>query len=296
MAVKSGFFDSVNKDRVYNAEFLALFHAALVGNGIYPNPSNNLQVVERENMTTTVKVGKGWINGHFVINTEDFVLMHDMADGALSRIDRIVLQFDTAGRVIDIVLKKGAFSSNPVAPAVIRDVDYYELVLADVRINAGQTQIIQGSITDQRLNNALCGVVHNYVNQVDTTDIFNQYQSWFNDYSVTKVSEFLAWQTNVTTALEAWIDAQEQGFEAWRQAEEALYYAWLDARKSGFDSWFATIQDILDTNAAGNLFNLIEDHKDASMPHKFLIGPTVYKYGMAFNPNLQCVSFIYEEV
>ena len=298
MAIISGFFDSVNKDRVYNAEFLAIFHASLVGNGIYPNPSNNLQVLERENMTTVVKVGKAWINGHFVMNTDDFVLQHDMADGLLNRIDRVVLQLDTAGRQIDIVLKKGAVATNPVPPAVIRDVDYYELVLADVHINAGQTRIAQGNITDYRLNSVLCGIVHNYIDNVDTTSIFNQYQDWFNDYSVTKASEYLAWQNQVTAALEDWIDAQQLDFVAWRQAEEALYNTWLQGRKNDFDNWFAAIRDILNSTADGNLLNIVEKHKDASMPHSFLDATDnkIYKYGFKTNVAKDGLIFVFEEV
>ena len=267
MPVISGFFDSVNKDRVYNAEFLALFHGGLVSNGVYPNPSNNLQVSEREKMTTVVKVGKAWINGHFVISTDDFVIQHDMADGGLSRIDRVVLQLDTAGRMIDIVVKKGPFSSNPVAPVVLRNADFYELVLADVRIGAGQVQILQSNITDQRLNNALCGIVHGYIDQVDTTAIFNQYQSWFNEYSVLKADEF-----------ETWTEEQKTSFELWRDMEEVLFSTWSTEQKAAFDAWFATVKDILDTNVAGNLFNRLEDHKAASMPHQYTDTTTMTRY------------------
>lgn len=268
MAVRSGFFNSVNDDRIYDASDFADYFASFIGNGVFPNPSNGLQVLQYGNMQTVVKAGKGWINGYYVANDADYVFTHDLADGGLSRIDRIVLQYSVANRSIALILKKGKFASAPVTPPAIRDADYYELVLADVYVAAGATQVLQSNITDQRLNNDVCGIVHGVVNQVDTATIFNQYQSWFNNYSVTKADEFLTWQTNVTTALEQWIDAQEQDFEAWRQAEEALYYAWLNGRKNEFDTWFATIRDILDTNAAGNLQLQIDDHKNARLPHR----------------------------
>ncbi|MGE7624612.1 hypothetical protein ACQKMD_16605 [Viridibacillus sp. NPDC096237] len=134
------------------------------------------------------------------------------------------------------------------------------------------------------------------VNQVDTTTIFNQYQSWFNEYSTTKANEFLTWQTNVTKALETWIDAQEKDFKAWRQAEEDLYYAWLNARKNGFDSWFATIRDILDTNAAGHLQIQIDDHKDAIMPHKSYDSVAKKTYTVGFSIEGGKAYIIYEEV
>lgn len=64
------------------------------------------------------------------------------------------------------------------------------------------------------------------------------------------------WQTDVTTALEAWIDAQEKDFVAWRSAEEGLFHA-----------WFETIKGKLSEDAAGNLYNMIEEHKNARLPH-----------------------------
>ena len=296
MTVSSGFFNSVNGDRVYDASWFADYFASFIGNGIFPNPSTGMQVVEGTKMTTVIKPGKAWINGYYVVNDNDYVIEHDRADGALKRIDRIVLQKSTADRAIKIVVKKGAFASNPVTPSVVRDADFYELVLADVLINAGATAIIQGNITDQRLNKSLCGIAHAVVDQVDTTTIFNQYQSWFNDYSVTKAGEFQAWQTNVTTALEQWIDAQEQDFIAWRQAEENLYYAWLQGRRAGFDSWFATIQDILDTNVAGNLYQEIERHISKPLPHIVTDSVTGTRFNIGLGVEDGKVYIAYEEV
>lgn len=298
MTVSSGFFNSVAGDRRYDASWFADYFASFIGNGVFPNPSTGLQVVEGGNMTTIVKAGKGWINGYYVTNTDDYILQHDLADSSLKRIDRIVLQKSTAGRVINIVVKKGRFASSPAAPALTRNADYYELALADVSIGAGTTQIIQGNITDQRLNKSLCGIVHAVVNQVDTTSIFNQYQSWFNDYSVTKASEFLTWQNQVTSNLESWIESQENDYLAWRQAEEQLFLTWSEGRKKGFDDWFETVKDVLNTTADGNLFNLLNDHKDASLPHVFhdATDNKIYKYGFKTNQAKDGLIFVYEEV
>ncbi len=277
------FFNSVNGDRRYDAAWFAEYFATFIGDGVFPNPSNGLQLVEGPGMRTTIKAGKGWIKGYYVTNDSDYIIQHDIADGILKRIDRIVIRLNHLKRQIEIVLKKGSQASSPTAPTIQRDAEAYELVLADIFINAGTTQITQANITDQRLNNSLCGIVHGVVNQVDTTSIFNQYQSWFNNYSVTKANEFSAWQNNVTTALEAWIDGQEADFNAWMAAEKGLFY-----------DWFATIKDILDTNAAGNLYQLIEDHKAAPFPH-FTVDK-VHKWGFNYNSNLKCAQIIFEVV
>lgn len=295
--MRYGLFNSINGDRKYKSEEFSEYFATFIGNGIFVNPSDCLQILAvGDSMKIIVRPGKAWINGRYLVNDENFEYTLSPGDATMNRIDRIVVRCDYTERKMSVSVKKGALSASPIAPTLKRDADAYELALADVYVAKGALTIVQSAITDTRLKNALCGLMHGVVNQVDTTTIFNQYQSWFNDYSVTKAAEFLAWQTQVQSALELWIANAETSFESWRQAEEALYYAWSQGRKAEFDAWFLTIKDILDTNAAGNLLNLIDDHKNASMPHKFLIGPTVYKYGMALNPSLNCVSFIYEEV
>ncbi|GEM_PF-572083 len=220
MAITSGFHNSINGDRKYGADFFALFFGTLIANGVFPNPSTGLQVTANSNMTTSVKAGKGWINGYFIVNDGDYVLKHDNADGLLKRIDRVVMKLNHVKREIEVLIKKGTFASSPVAPALQRDADAYELALADVLINNGVTQITQANITDQRLNSTLCGIVHGTVNQVDTTTIFNQYQAWF---------------TQTTNSVATDLDI------------------WKQHTKDDFNIWFDSIKDILNGDVAGNL-------------------------------------------
>lgn len=297
--IRFGMFNSINGDRKYKAEDFAQYFATFIGNGIFVKPSDCLQIFANgDSMSVTVRAGKAWVNGYYLINDDNYTLPLSVGDTTLNRIDRIVIRLDFVQRKMSVEVKKGTLSASPVAPTLKRDADAYELALADVYIAKGALTINQAAVTDTRLNNNLCGLMHGVVNQVDTTTIFNQYQQWFNDYSVTKAAEFLAWQTDVTTALENWIDAQEQGFEAWRQAEEQLYYTWLNGRKNDFDTWFETIKDILDTNAAGNLQNQIDDHRDAAMPHKYLdtSDNEMYLWGLKRNPDLDTPAFVYQGI
>lgn len=217
MAVRSGFFNSVNGDRKYDAARFAEYFASFIGNGVFPNPSTNLQVVAQTtpDMTVIVRPGKAWINGYILINDDDYILQLDPADGVLHRIDRVVARYDVEDREIRLEIKKGTFASTPVAPALQRDADAYELALADIYVANGVISITQANITDQRLNTSLCGIVHGTVDQVDTTTLFTQYT---------------------------------QGFELKK-----------DEFEQAFITWFATLQDVLDDEAAGNLLNMIND-------------------------------------
>ncbi|WP_342512247.1 hypothetical protein MKY34_16710 [Sporosarcina sp. FSL K6-1522] len=161
MAEISGFFDSFNGDRRYRAERFARYFGRFIKNGYFPDSDISLKVFENDGMTTLLKVGAAYINGYDYEATNDIVKTHDIADGVLNRIDRIVLELNFANREILSKIKKGIPSSSPVAPELQRDADIYELGIADIYIGAGATEITQSHITDQRGNGALCGTVNN---------------------------------------------------------------------------------------------------------------------------------------
>lgn len=217
---KSFPFNSVNGDRRYKAEDWRENFATLIGNGVFPNPSTNLQVISNNNMTIYVTEGKGWINGALYYNTDNLVLSIDPADGTLNRIDRVVMRFDTVERNITCKVKKGTFASNPVVPGLQRDADAYELCIAEIRIDKGITSILQSKITDTRLNTELCGIVTQTVKTVDTTTLFAK--------------------------LEAYIDERGQDVNGW--IDEATTRWEVE-----FITWFNTIKDILDGDIAGAL-------------------------------------------
>lgn len=193
MSEISGFHGSKNGDRRYKADFWARFLGSFIGNGVYPNPSTNLQVIANGDMTVTVKAGKAWVNGVFYENTADKVITLDVADGVLKRIDRIVVSDITLERDTYSKVKKGSFASTPAAPALQRDADAYDLGLADIYIVNGAVSISQANITDLRLNSAYCGIVHGLVDQVDTTTLFNQYQAWLSEMKIDAETNFYEW-------------------------------------------------------------------------------------------------------
>lgn len=252
MAEKSGFFNSSNGDRKYKAEFFAEYFASFIANGVFPNPSTGLQVTANNDMTVTIKPGKGWINGYYYSNDSDIVLSVDVADGVLKRIDRVVLTYGLVDRVITVGISKGAFASSPVAPALQRDADIYELGLADIYIANGAVSISQANITDLRLNNELCGIVHGTVDQVDTTTLFNQYLDWHN----TKQVEFNTNLTNYTTT-------KQNEINTWFTDTQNTTQTDLDNMEAQFlqdwNTWFASVQAVLDGDTAGNLLNMIND-------------------------------------
>ncbi len=224
MAETSGFFPSYNGDRKYFTAFFAEYFADFIGNGIYPNPSTQCQVLANGDMTVTLKPGNAYINGYRYKNDSDKTLTLETADGVLKRIDRIVIRSTTLDREIKAYIKKGTFASTPVAPELQRDADMWELGVADIYVANGAVSISQANITDLRLNDTYCGIVSGVVDQVDTTTLFNQYLSKYAE-------------------IEGLIDSDIAALKAGYQ--------------SAWDTWFSTIQSALDGDTAGNLLNMI---------------------------------------
>lgn len=197
--IKSFPFDAVidqngTPDRAYLAEDFARYFAKFIGTGVYPNPATGLQVVALDNnMQIRIKKGDAYILGRDFENTDDYIIQLDVADGVLSRIDRVVLRLDYLDRKIKPILKKGNYASSPVAKSLQRDADAYEIALADVYVKNGVISIMQSNITDLRLNKGLCGIVHGVIQQADTTEIFRQFQAWFNEQKNIHEGDFEKW-------------------------------------------------------------------------------------------------------
>lgn len=167
----------------YDASDWQRYFKQFISNGVFVNPTSQLQVIaDGTSMKVNVKIGNAYINGILYSLDSDYTLNIGVADGALNRVDRIVVRYDVVGNSVELAVKKGSFASSPVAPAVTRTADMYELALADIRINKGVTKITQADITDLRSNAELCGFVKGLIEEIDTTDLFAQFQSSFDTW------------------------------------------------------------------------------------------------------------------
>ena len=236
--MRSGFFnseiigyDAENMpvfDRAEEASFFAKYFSQFISNGVFPNPSTNMQVLAMTGMQIKVSAGVCYINGYMGWVENQELKTIEQSD-TQPRIDRIVARLDFDNRNIECYVKKGTAAGNPVAPELQRDYDIYEIGLADVLVGGNVVEIKQENITDLRLNTDLCGIVANQLQHVDTTTLFNQYQDWL---------------ANATA-----------------QGEEDLQTS-LEQFETQFNTWFATLQDTLDGDTAGNLYNLITTKAD----------------------------------
>lgn len=163
---KSGFFNSSDGDRVYDATDFAAYFGNLVSNGVFYASATNLQATPGNGLAVSVAAGSAWINGYRYENTDDLNLPLTTANGSNPRIDRIVVRLSQVSRSIQLAIVDGTPAATPSAPALTRTSDVYELGIADVLIPAAATSIATNNITDTRLNTSLCGLVNSLVTAV----------------------------------------------------------------------------------------------------------------------------------
>lgn len=186
MAIEGYFFNAIENegtyDRIYNAEDVTSYLDKLVGNGVFPNPSTQLQVRAGSGMNVIVGAGSGWINGHKLINTSDLTLTLASSDAILNRIDAVIFYVDFDDREMGIEVKNGTLAATPAAPALIRTNSRYEMCLAQITVNKQITAVTASMITDTRGNSNLCGYVQGLIQQVDTSTLWEQQQAAFDEW------------------------------------------------------------------------------------------------------------------
>ena len=137
--------------------------------------------------TVTISKGLAWIKnddyrGKSICSTGDTEINIPLSSGTLSRIDRIVLRFDTNYNASMIVLKQGSPSPSPVAPAIEQTPILYELCLCEVRVNAGTVFVEQKDITSTLLDENICGVMSDGVKGIPTQQLFDKFSQDFKEW------------------------------------------------------------------------------------------------------------------
>lgn len=207
MALEYGFFNAVKQtdgtyDRVYNAEQMSRYFSGLVSPGVYESVGGGLQVRAGTGMTVQVQTGRAILgdNCQWLDNDAVLDITLSAAHVTLNRYTAIVMRLDYTNRNISIVAVDGATATAPTKPAMTRTSAIAEYCLAYVYVGKGVTTITQSAITDTRPDNTVCGWVTGLVQQVDTSQLFLQWQTAYAEF----YAQMQAWQTQQEAAFDAW--------------------------------------------------------------------------------------------
>lgn len=200
---KSGFYNSKNRDRLYNAADMNQPYKRIISNGVVPVPSDSLQITAKTGMQIQVEAGFGIFGDGWAENDAPVTLTLNNSHATLNRKDLIVVRRDDneSVRNTDIFVKTGTPATNPVAPTVERSAYIKEYALAEVYIGKGVQSITQTNIIDTRADTDRCGWCTSLIQQVDTSTLFRQWQAAYEEFFNTSHDEFDRWFNNIKETL-----------------------------------------------------------------------------------------------
>lgn len=183
MALKSGFFDSLNGDRKYNSVQMSQIFDGIINDGVFQHIGNAFFVRANEGLNITVSEGRAWFNSTWTHNDSDYNLLLDEASVIYPRIDTICLKIDSTLAVRDnsIVVLKGTPGSTPVAPTYVDTDEIHYHPLADIYVGAGVTEIVQANITN-RVGTSVTPFVTGILETIDTDELLVQWEAQFSEW------------------------------------------------------------------------------------------------------------------
>jgi hypothetical protein len=200
MTEKYSFFGSAEGDiRQYDQTDYAEVYKRYIKTGVFPSVENELVVAQTvpARLAVQVNTGQAYIEGYWYGNTSIKEIDLPAADAVHPRIDRIVLRLDVVNeRKITAEYLQGTAAVAPVAPDLTRTDQIYEISLAQVRVNAGATSILNANITDERSDLTLCGWAIPYV----TPEQIGAYtkvgvENWVKSFGLGDVAKQQDWNT-----------------------------------------------------------------------------------------------------
>ena len=194
-AVNAGFFDAVNQDRLYTANDMNRPYKRIVANGVFATPqgtpSTDFQVTGAGTMTITVAAGEGIFADKWFENPNPLSIVVPANNNTTARVDSVIIQVDTrtSGRVGNIVYRTGTPSSSAAAPAINQVTGVPEYRVANIYVAPSANAINNDAITDLR-GSSSCPWVTSLIQQVDTSTLFTQWQTAYQDYYNQSTQEF----------------------------------------------------------------------------------------------------------
>lgn len=149
--ITGGFFDSVNKDRLYSADQMNMPYKKLITDGIILNENGTgspFEVTAADGMTVNVGPGNALIGGKWAENEETILVEISGNTSGAARIDSIILRIDKSldVRAVGIVYRQGAAT----APDLEASADVKEFRLANITVVNNAVSITAANITDTR--------------------------------------------------------------------------------------------------------------------------------------------------
>lgn len=234
MSITSGFFNSVDGDRKYNAEQMSAIFDGIINDGIFANIGTAFVVTADVGNSVIVGKGRAWFNSTWIYNDAPYPVTADVSELLLDRYDAVVLEVDHSDsvRAGNVKVIKGDPSSEPQYPTMTHDTDVHQYPLAYIYRKANSSEITQADITNM-VGSETTPFITGILQVISLTELLGQWETELDQFIANEEAEFKEW------------------FEEMMKTTD--FESWADNEKTIISDWFEEIKGQLSTDAAVNL-------------------------------------------
>lgn len=249
MSFASGFFNSVDHDRLYDATDISRLFDGLIRDGIFASIGDCLVVKQSNQMNVTVGTGRAWFNHTWSYNDALYPVTIPPSEILMDRIDAVVLEINSveAVRANSIKLIKGTPASTPTKPALTNTKEVHQYPLAYVTVGKEVTSIRQADI-ENCVGTSVCPFVTGILEVISIEQLIPQWKDILNRFVEENTANFNTWMNGEKQEYQDWLAAAKKEITDWEATSKSDYQKWYDSIKNGYDQWFATIKAAYDAN------------------------------------------------
>jgi hypothetical protein len=250
MSVSSGFFNSLNGDRKYNAAQMSAIFDGLIIDGVFASIGTAFAVKAAGGLTVNVGVGKAWFDHTWTVNDSILPMTAPEAEVLLDRIDAVVLEVNGMESVRENTIKfvKGNPSSAPSRPTLTNEGNVHQYPLCYIYRKYGTAVINQADITPM-VGTESTPFVTGILQTISLDELLGKWQDELDRFTDARSQE-----------VDDWIAQEESDFTAWfnkmkadLQQEQTVLDQWIASEQADFLAWYNQMKDQLSGDVAGNL-------------------------------------------
>lgn len=250
MSVSSGFFNSLNGDRKYNAAQMSAIFDGLIIDGVFASIGSAFAVKAAGGLTVNVGIGKAWFDHTWTVNDSILPMTAPEAEVLLDRIDAVVLEVNGMESVRNNTIKfvKGNPSSAPSRPTLTNEGNVHQYPLCYIYRKYGTAVINQADITPM-VGTESTPFVTGILQTISLDELLGKWQDELDRFTDARSKE-----------VDDWIAQEESDFTAWfnkmkadLQQEQTVLDQWIASEQADFLAWYNQMKDQLSGDVAGNL-------------------------------------------
>lgn len=258
MSVSSGFFNSLNGDRKYNAAQMSAIFDGLIIDGVFASIGTAFAVKAAGGLTVNVGIGKAWFDHTWTANDSILPMTAPEAEVFLDRIDAVVLEVNGMESVRNNTIKfvKGNPSSAPSRPTLTNEGNVHQYPLCYIYRKYGTAVINQADITPM-VGTESTPFVTGILQTISLDELLGKWQDELDRFTDARSKE-----------VDDWIAQEESDFTAWfnkmkadLQQEQTVLDQWIASEQADFLAWYNQMKDQLSGDVAGNLQLEIDKEK-----------------------------------